>query len=136
MLGNISFIFNDLLAYVHCRPSQSQTGLSMNLHNAHTSLCLAVFPFHFLLLLPLSDHIGCCHTEGKNYGYQPLDNSAAPIPPNVVKQRAGKTCSKKAADGEGRRPERGDKRIGLDVFRESRRLQGLVQCARVGRSQN
>ena len=104
---------NDLLAYVHRRPSQGQTGLSLNLQNAHTSV--AVFPFHFLLLLPLSDHIGCCHTEGKNHGYQALDNSAAPIPPNVVKQRAGKTCSKKAADGVGRRPERGDERVGLDI---------------------
>ena len=80
--------------------------------------------------------MGCCHAEGKNDGYQALDHGTAPSPPNVVKQQAGETCPKKAADSIGCRPERGDERVGVDVFGKSRRPQRLGESTRVRSGEN
>ena len=58
-----------------------------------------------------------------------LDSDTAPLPAHVVEEDTGQTGAEEAADGEGRRPERGDEGVGLDVVGEVGQLPRSVEGA-------
>ena len=62
---------------------------------------------------------------------QSLDSNTAPLPAHVVEEDTGQTGAEEAADGEGRHPERGDERVGLDVVGEVGQLPRSVEGAGV-----